>query len=183
MEDEPHGQIYYNKAFSHTNNQGKTGDFSITCQNYKYSPAVAQHFCLSSHPREVRVFLYTSFNTSVMFLAVLFVILQKWLLPKYQSVGELLNVYGICVVCNTIQSFEKNEVDLYVSACVLSCFSHVWLFVIPWTVARQACLSVGFSGKNTGGAAIPSSRKMKVKVAQSRPTLCNPVDYTVHGIL
>ena len=24
---------------------------------------------------------------------------------------------------------------------------------------------------------------MKVKVAQSCPTLCNPVDYTVHGIL
>ena len=25
--------------------------------------------------------------------------------------------------------------------------------------------------------------KVKVKVAQSCPTLCNPVDYTVHGIL
>ena len=24
---------------------------------------------------------------------------------------------------------------------------------------------------------------MKVKVAQSCPTLCNPMDYTVHGIL
>ena len=24
---------------------------------------------------------------------------------------------------------------------------------------------------------------MKVKVAQSSPTLCNPMDYTVHGIL
>ena len=24
---------------------------------------------------------------------------------------------------------------------------------------------------------------MKVKVAQSRPTLCDPMDYTVHGIL
>ena len=41
MEDEPHGQSYYNKAFSHTNNQGKTGDCSTTGQNYKYSPAVA----------------------------------------------------------------------------------------------------------------------------------------------
>ena len=28
-----------------------------------------------------------------------------------------------------------------------------------------------------------SSKDVKVKVAQSRPTLCNPVDYTVHGIL
>ena len=28
---------------------------------------------------------------------------------------------------------------------MLSCFSHVWLFVSPWTVARQAPLSTGFS--------------------------------------
>ena len=30
------------------------------------------------------------------------------------------------------------------SECVLSCFSHVRLFVTPWTVARQAPLSMGF---------------------------------------
>ena len=30
-------------------------------------------------------------------------------------------------------------------ACVLSCFSHVWLFVMLWTVACQAPLSMGFS--------------------------------------
>ena len=30
-------------------------------------------------------------------------------------------------------------------ACRLRCFSHVWLFVTPWTVARQALLSTGFS--------------------------------------
>ena len=29
--------------------------------------------------------------------------------------------------------------------CVLSRFSRVWLFVTPWTVARQAPLSMGFS--------------------------------------
>jgi len=28
---------------------------------------------------------------------------------------------------------------------MLSCFSFVWLFVIPWTVAHQALLSMGFS--------------------------------------
>ena len=27
------------------------------------------------------------------------------------------------------------------------------------------------------------NEKVKVKVAQSCPTLCNPIDYTVHGIL
>ena len=29
--------------------------------------------------------------------------------------------------------------------CMLSCFSHVWLFVTPWTVAHQAPLSMRFS--------------------------------------
>ena len=28
--------------------------------------------------------------------------------------------------------------------CVLSCFSHIWLFMTPWTVAHQAPLSIGF---------------------------------------
>ena len=31
-----------------------------------------------------------------------------------------------------------------VSACVLSCFSHVWLFVTLWIVMLQAPLSMGF---------------------------------------
>ena len=31
------------------------------------------------------------------------------------------------------------------SACMLSCFSHVWLFLTPWTVADQAPLSMRFS--------------------------------------
>ena len=30
-------------------------------------------------------------------------------------------------------------------ACVLSRFSHVQLFAAPWTIARQAPLSIGFS--------------------------------------
>ena len=30
-------------------------------------------------------------------------------------------------------------------ACMLSCFSHFWLFVMPWIVACQAPLSMGFS--------------------------------------
>ena len=33
----------------------------------------------------------------------------------------------------------------YFCACLLSCFSCVWLFVTPWMVASQAPLSVGFS--------------------------------------
>ena len=34
---------------------------------------------------------------------------------------------------------------MYVRACVLSCFSPVRLFATPWTVARQAPLSMEFS--------------------------------------
>ena len=34
---------------------------------------------------------------------------------------------------------------LKLPVCVLSRFSHVWLFATPWTVARQAPLSMGFS--------------------------------------
>ena len=33
----------------------------------------------------------------------------------------------------------------YVYAAALSCFTHVQLFANPWTVARQAPLSMGFS--------------------------------------
>ena len=32
-----------------------------------------------------------------------------------------------------------------VNVCVLNPFSHVWLFMTPWTVAYQASLSMGFS--------------------------------------
>ena len=50
--------------------------------------------------------------------------------------------------------------------------SHVWLFVTPWTAAQQASLSISLSLSS---------------VAQSCPTLCNPVDCSlpgssVHGI-
>ena len=33
--------------------------------------------------------------------------------------------------------------------------SHVQLFVTPWTVAHQAPLSMGFSGKNSGVGGVP----------------------------
>ena len=37
--------------------------------------------------------------------------------------------------------------DGHMHVCVLSCFSHVQLCVTPRTVARQAPLSMGFSGQ------------------------------------
>ena len=40
---------------------------------------------------------------------------------------------------------QLNWRDIYV--CMLSCYSHVWLFVTLWTVAYQASLSMEFSRK------------------------------------
>ena len=48
----------------------------------------------------------------------------------------------------TLVNVEKERLYLQRmkwSMCVLRCFSHVQLFATPWTVARQAPLSVGFS--------------------------------------
>ena len=39
------------------------------------------------------------------------------------------------------------------------------------------------AGLDEAQAGIKIARKVKVKVAQSYSTLCNPMDYTVHGIL
>ena len=53
--------------------------------------------------------------------------------------------------------------------------------MIPWTAAHQAPLSVEFSRQEYwSGLPFPSP---EMKVAQSCPTLCNPMNYTVHGIL
>ena len=44
---------------------------------------------------------------------------------------------------------QTRTIHQMIQACdqyyMLSCFSHVWLFPIPWTVACQAPLSMGFS--------------------------------------
>ena len=50
-------------------------------------------------------------------------------------------------------------IQLYVSVCMLSCFICVRLFVTPWTVARQAPLSVGIlQAKILEWVAMPFSR-------------------------
>ena len=90
---------------------------------------------------------------------------------------------------------------IYCAVC-----SHVWLFVIPWTVAHQAPPSMEIlQAKILEWVAMPSSRgssqcrdgtqvshiadgfftiwATKVKVAQSYVTLCDPMEYTVLGIL
>ena len=79
-------------------------------------------------------------------------------------------------------------------------FSHVRFFVTPWTVARQPPLSMGyFRQEYWNGLPFPSPRDLPnpgieprspalqedsllseptgKPVAQSSPTLCDPVDY------
>ena len=74
---------------------------------------------------------------------------------------------------------------------LLSRFSRVQLCTTPQTAAHQALLSLGSPGKNTGVGCHFLLQCMKVKsqseVAQSCPTLCDPMDCSllgssVHGI-
>ena len=94
----------------------------------------------------------------------------------------------------------------YVGIQLLSC---VWLFVTPWTAAHQASLSFIISWSllrlTSIESVMPSNNLIshqilywkdfqnlklkkcrhyvKVKVTQSCPTLCDLIDYAVHGIL
>ena len=46
------------------------------------------------------------------------------------------------LVCSQSDCFKFVNLS---HACMLSCFSHVWLFATLWTIAHQAPLSMGFS--------------------------------------
>ena len=81
---------------------------------------------------------------------------------------------------------------------MLLLFSRVWLSVTPWTTAAQTHVhwvndaiqpshaSVGpfsLSPSIFFSIGVFSKEWREVKVTQSCPTLCNPTDCTVHGIL
>ena len=51
---------------------------------------------------------------------------------------------GIFLTNNHIPFCEPREANIYTNTCVLSHFSHVYLFSTLWTVAYQAPLSMGF---------------------------------------
>ena len=46
-----------------------------------------------------------------------------------------------------VSDLEKYLIDFIHNVCVRAVLSHIGLFATPWTVARQAPVSVGFSGK------------------------------------
>ena len=57
--------------------------------------------------------------------------------PKHLSTDDWINMW-----CHTYTHTHKHNIAY---GCMLNHFSHVWLFAIPWTVACQASLSLGFS--------------------------------------
>ena len=64
----------------------------------------------------------------------------------YEFVDIRVQVCFVCVcvcVCVCVYKF-------YVCVCLLSCFSHVQLFVTLWTVACQLLCPWDSPGKNTG---------------------------------
>ena len=85
----------------------------------------------------------------------------------------------------------ENKERLLLLLVLLNCFSRVRLYVAPWMAAHQAPLPWDSPGKNTGVGCHFLLQCLKVKreseVAQSCPTLCDPMDCSmpgssVHGI-
>ena len=68
----------------------------------------------------------------------------------------------ICCLFSTISSVSAAIIWKAIMVCwpnVCCHFSHVWLFMTPWTVARQASLSMGVSRQEYWNEfAMPSSR-------------------------
>ena len=58
---------------------------------------------------------------------------------------KLANITNLCFSLKKLVKRLRAYLYLCLCACVLSHFGHVQLFVTPWTVARQAPLSMGFS--------------------------------------
>ena len=106
---------------------------------------------------------------------------------------ELRTWINVCVYVQFyIKHVGQSLLGMFFDVCMLSCFSHVQLFATPWTVTHQAPLSMGFSRpEHWGGLPFPSPMReseSESEVAQSCPTLCDPVDCSppgssVHGIL
>ena len=69
-------------------------------------------------------------------------------------VGNLSLLQQIFLTQELNQGLLHRRWILY-HACMLSCFSHVQLFVILWAVAYQASLSIGFSGQESWGSSQP----------------------------
>ena len=62
---------------------------------------------------------------------------------RWRDMGVFPQTWNIKLsFLKTAKSYTDNKRSF---KSVLSCFTYVWLFVTPWTVAHQASLSMGFS--------------------------------------
>ena len=61
------------------------------------------------------------------------------------NVLVILYAMPVSLIWNVFFTNSQMYVDVWLSACRLSCFSRVWLFATLWTEAHQAPLSMGFS--------------------------------------
>ena len=69
---------------------------------------------------------------------------------------QKLNLYLVCL--SHLVTVYQLLVLIQLTCAVFSLFSRVQLFVILWTVARQAPLSMGFFRQEHESVAVPSSR-------------------------
>ena len=71
--------------------------------------------------------------------------LPNFVLPWYTTISSLVQYSVLGILWGTKLSKSKFRQSFCLHACVLSCFSCVWLFVTPWSIDCQAPLSMGFS--------------------------------------
>ena len=99
--------------------------------------------------------------------------------PQLQSQGGSHRTLLRPVLQTLEPPLSQSVLSVKVKVKVLS---RVGLFATPWTVTYRAPPSIEFS-RQEYWSGLPFLSPKKVKVAQSCPTLCDPTDYTVHGIL
>ena len=72
-------------------------------------------------------------------------IFWKYYTFHWNALASLLKISLLCVTNIYTFFFSGFPIQFHWSMCLLNWFSHVQLFATPWTVARQAPLSMGFS--------------------------------------
>ena len=88
-----------------------------------YYPAIK---LLGNYPKQLKTYNHTK-TCSCMFITALFIPAKTWKQPSRWK-KKLWYIQMMTYCC-----------------AMLSCFSHVWLFMMLWTVAHQAPLSMEFS--------------------------------------
>ena len=131
---------------------------------------------------------YEAGDTGAQVVVLDFAASPLWGHWSHSSVSHrLLSLFRI-VQGNTLvwRSISLPLASSYIPCCCcLSCFSRVRLCATPQTAAYQAPPSLGFSRQEhwSGWSFPPQIHELKSQseVAQSCPTLCNPMDCSLPG--